>query len=213
MRVRKIIGRSGVFERSQFPNIKGGLIGVHGEGSTEAKYCRILAASGDVIRFEEQALYISFAGAKGASQAVPDFVVTYTDGHHEIHEVKTLRSLEKDGAIERLRAIARGARQLTYTYRLVTDWEINREPRLSAAELICGRGRVEISRELAIAARDLAPRGVTLGDMAGHLGTSRDDLCALIIQGHIWIDLNCGLDPTTPVLGLGWRRGNDVIEN
>lgn len=205
MRVRKVITRSGTFERSQFPGLKSDTP-IHCEGGAEARYCRILHADGNVCGIAEQALFIPFVGPDGPSEAIPDFVVTFVDRHYEIHEVKTLRNLKKAGALARLRAIQRGARDLGYACRLVTDREINREPRLSAAELICGRGRIEITPDLIEAARELAPLGLTIGEFRLRLGASRDEICALILQGYLLIDLGNGVADETIIRGLGWRR-------
>ena len=204
MRVRKVISPSGVFERSSFPSIKTGRA-VHCEGSWEARYARILEASGNVLRFEEQALWIPFKGEKGPSKSPPDFSVTFTDYHHEIHEVKTLRNLRKEGQIERLRAIARASRGLGYKYVTVTDWQIKRQPRLGAAEMICGRGRIDLSPDLVAAAQDLATRGLSIGELRKRLSASNDEICGLILQGHLWIDLDQGLRADNQILGPGWK--------
>lgn len=209
MRLRRVISRSGLFSRTRFPSVKMGRT-VHCEGENEYAFAILLEADGDVVAYPEQAMEIYFEHRGKQTRTIPDFVVTYVNGHHEINEVKRETDLRDPDLRDRLRAIGDRSRQLGYPYRVRTDLEIRQEPRLSTAQLICRRGRREIDSSLAIAARHLAVQSPILGDFQARLGTSRDDLCALILQGHVSIALDAGLIDQARIRGLGWKRGKYV---
>ncbi|WP_340115604.1 TnsA endonuclease N-terminal domain-containing protein [Pelagibius sp. 7325] len=204
-RDRKVTRPTGVINRIVFPSVKM-MRQIHCEGDNERNAVALMEVHPRIATYREQPpldLRITIAGR--VRKVFPDFELTYRDGSSEIIDVVRARTLLKADKREKMRRIGAICRERGFKYRLWTDLDIERQPRLSGANEICRRGRKSLSDQLIARAIRMLPECQTVGALNIALGGQIDTTCALVLQGHLAVDISQGLNDRTPILGHGWR--------
>lgn len=204
-RDRKVIRPTGVFNRIIFPSLKLNRP-VHCEGDNERDAVALLEVMPDVRAYQEQPQVELSVQIDGKwRQVYPDLLVEFQDGTSEIRDVVRSRTLKHPEQHERYRSIGRRCRDLGFTYHLWTDQDIARQPRLDTANTICWHGRSSLPEETVAEARACLGICETVGELRRRLNVSRDDICALVLQGYIAVEIDGGLGDLAQILGRGWR--------
>ena len=203
---REVMGRSGVINRILFPSVKMNRQ-IHCEGDNERNAVALLEVLPDVQEYREQPSLGLSVNVDGTDREVyPDLEVVYQDGSTEIIDVVRVRHLYQDEKRAKLRRIGRRCRELGYRYRVWSDHDIGRQPRLSASNAICWSGRRELPNSL----KDIETEALLccsdLAELKGKFRTSMDEVCQLILQGHLAVGIDQGLNDASPILGPGWKR-------
>lgn len=201
---RQVVRRGAGFERVLFPSIKMGR-SVGCEGRNERNAVVLFEVFPDVLEYREQAIELSIELDGKARKVYPDFEVVYEGGDSAIVDVTTARKLQDPQVRDKFRRIGQTCRELGYRYDIWTDVDIGRQPRLNAANEICGRGRNDLPDGLLKHARDIVAAKTTWKDLREQLAATEDELCGLVLQGYIAVDIENGLTESTRVLGPGWQ--------
>jgi hypothetical protein len=205
-RDRNFLHPTGIINRIVFASMKMNRQ-MHCEGDNERDAVALLEVHPDVLEYREQpqlGLHVEISGK--VRQVFPDFELRYRDGRSEIVDVVRTRQLAKEDKKARMRLIGRRCRDLGYPYRIWTDVDIGRQPRLSAANAICWRGRQNLSDKVIACATSRLFECKTVGALMEVLGVPTGVVCALVLQGHVSIDITDGLSDRSPILGAGWRQ-------
>jgi hypothetical protein len=206
IRDREFIRVTGVINRIIFPSVKMNRQ-VHCEGDNERNAVALLEVRPDVLEYYEQprlGLHVESGGK--SRQVYPDFELRYREGRTEIVDVVRMRQFASKEKKEKMRRIGKRCRALGYRYRIWTDVDIARQPRLATANTICWLGRRKLSKDMMVRAQECLTVCPTVGALKDALAVSTDVVCALVLQGHVSIDIECPLDDLTPILGGGWRQ-------
>lgn len=131
MRGRRVITRSGCRPRGSFPSAKLGRQ-VHFESILEKHACYLLEFSPGVIRYQEQ---VQIELPDGEVR-FPDFEIIDSSGSVRYIEVKAQQQLCRPEVGERLKYLSDYLISQGYGYCVLTEKEINRQPRLENLKLL-----------------------------------------------------------------------------
>ena len=134
--VRNAIKGNKLSIRTQFFSRKCGRM-VACESTLERDHLYHLEADPNVVSFQGQPFVEQYSFEGKIHTYIPDFAVDYQSPHHrEIHEVKSRKEIDRTKVAAKYAAISQRFETMGITYRIVTDAEIRREPRLTNAALI-----------------------------------------------------------------------------
>jgi len=209
-RARKVIHRGGARRRFKFPSQKIERM-IHCESRLEFDLCHLLEIDPDCETFCEQPMEIHYQLAGIEHTHVPDLLVQSRDKRSAVIECKYSDDARRDQVLARTDLLSKSLPRLGFSYHLITENDVQREPRLQNAQDIryFGRSSLEMKiREQLL--RRLDDCGfLTWGDaLSGKLGPQgRDHLCRLVIEGFVWFDIDKYLLPNTPFI----RRAGTLI--
>jgi hypothetical protein len=132
----------------------------------------------------------------------PDAAVLFEDGRCVIEEVK-YRKESEDPEVKRLLDLVRPEiERRGFEFRVRTEDDIRREPRMTNVRLLLRWRPHRISAELAAAIRGALSNGTTatLADLAKSIGLERHnigELYAAALRRHLVFDLDAEIGPTT----------------
>ncbi|WP_177187881.1 TnsA endonuclease N-terminal domain-containing protein [Formivibrio citricus] len=159
----------------------------------------LLELSPGVVSYREQPTVIQYSDGIQVREYYPDFELVLADGSIVHLEVKPSEELAKPKIRSKYEQIAAHYRARQFTFRIITELEIRREPRFSNLELIA---YPHSHAWLSLPAHD-----VLVDFFHGHVRSLRDcdrDLGAastrrLIANGKLVCDLDQPLTANTPV--------------
>lgn len=170
------------------------------ESFLERDFAYLLDADHTVLDFATQPQTFEYEVDGVMRTYTPDFLVLY-EGHSEIVEVKPSTRLDRGPPWDVVAAVIG---DFGYGFRLVTETEISREPRLTNAKLLARYRLLSVPAELRFRlqlARQQHPK--TLGELARLLNLGTDwcvTVYGLVLAGLIHADLSIPLGEQTPIL-------------
>ncbi|MGH8493086.1 MAG: hypothetical protein ACRERR_08290 [Moraxellaceae bacterium] len=198
MRARTVITRSGARIRGKFPSAKTGR-SVHWESLLERDACILLEYSAGIRTYQEQPrkVQVSCAGMADHVQ-FPDFEIVMADGEIGYVEIKSSRQLILPEVKDRLMALQRVLEHEGFFYKILTEAEIRREPRLSNLSLLFSYRSSRISQIGADLFNRLGSqfRSASLHELTKKLG-SVSEVMALLADQYLSFDLDKKLTPNT----------------
>ncbi len=201
--VRKVVRRSHSTHVGWFASRKFEQIGY--ESHLERDFLRLCEADPAVTFLREQPCTLFYADENGVTRDhTPDFALV-RNGAAMIVETKYADDAAKYAY--RTKVLTRELALRGIAYKVMTEHEIQREPRLgNAIELLRGRG-TKPSPEFAERVLELllaSPGGVAVGDIPDMLGVARDAryaLYAMILDGAIFLaDADAPLTPQSKLV-------------
>jgi hypothetical protein len=210
-RARKVLHRGGGGRRHKFSSQKVGRM-VHCESRLEFDLCHLMEIIPEYATFCEQPVEIHYQLAGEYHVHVPDQLVQ-PDGRPLLIECKYRKDAELFEVASRSELMSRCLPKIGLGYRLVTEDEIQRQPRLQNAEDIRYHGRKPIEIETREQILQLVNSGTPVtwgGAITGQLGErGRDHLCRLVREGALWFDIEQQLLPDTRFV----RKTKDLVWN
>lgn len=192
--VRKVITRRTKRVVGLFPSPKNGRQ-VAWESLLERDYCMLLELDPEVRAYRSQPERMALFVDGVRRWHVPDFLVTDRRGD-AFHEVKPARKAQKPDVRSRLLAAAAAAAERGLGYRVVTEEDIRRLPRLDNVKLVCRYLGVEVTQLLRYDVLTRVLRApTTVGALAGDLREQGGfaTVMGLVASGTVVVDMNAPL--------------------
>jgi hypothetical protein len=209
-RARKVLHRGGSGRRYKFSSHKVGRM-VHCESPLEYDLCHLLEIILECETFCEQPVEIHYQLDGEYHIHIPDQLAQLGDGRPLLLECKYRKQAEHFDVASRSELMSRCLPKIGLGYRLVTEDEIQRQPRLQNAEDIRYYGRRPIEIETREQILKLVNTGTPVtwgGAITGQLGErGRDHLCRLVREGALWFDIEQQLLPDTRFV----RKTKDLV--
>lgn len=174
------------------------------ESRLEKDYLYLLEYDFDVVSFLAQPEAMKLEVEGKLVKHFPDFFVEYADGRCEFIEVKYRKQAKKDKYINVARAAKKAAYERGFTYRLLTELSIKKQPRLNnCKELFCYREQ-GLSDFSTMAVRHSLPNHpISLGDVCRLVGCNYYVGLAIIANGLLKADLFGKINAETLVI-VNW---------
>lgn len=195
-RSREVISPSGGIMRCKFPSRKNGRL-VHCEGLLELDAAYLFEAHPRVALYREQPAPVLFPDGERIRRYTPDFELTLDSGTLIWVDVKPARSLADEAIRRKLRCIQDHMRRCERQFLVLTDEELQAEPRQSNVRTIWRRS-----------SRTLPSRGAALVmNKRERTNSVVDDETPSGIAGSKWsqeeaIAYECARDYLGEVLGI-----------
>lgn len=199
-RARKVVSRSNAKATGKYPSLKMGRM-VHYESVHEKNAFVLLDACHEVISYGEQPCRIDYVMNGVQRKHYPDIKVQTSWGL-ELWEVKTDLDAENPEVVERTAFMQSALPHLGFGYRLITANTLGQNPRLDNIKKLLRYGRKSITPEsrerirTAFLESSCMYWGYLTGDDAR---TLRGDICRLVLEGFLRIDLNQALESNTQI--------------
>ncbi len=173
------------------------------ESINELNAFRLLDCDPRVTVFTEQPCEIVYLDGTEIKHHYPDIYVEI-DGQQEFWEVKTECEASQNEVASRTELLSRGLQRYGFTYRVVLDRELTKQPRLENVKTLLRYGRLAASdceREyLRVAVESKGP--LNWAEICqGNFGSrGRETVCRLVLEGVLRVDLDSPLGPGTQFL-------------
>lgn len=201
LRARKVVTRSRARCTIKYPSIKAGRA-LQAESVHERNAFLLIDAFPQFISVSEQPCAIEFELGGTFFTHFPDILVC-TRTKSELWEIKERSEAQRPKTCERTLLLEHELPRLGYSYRVVLAEDLKVEPLLSNARIITrfGRSPVPIVRREALRLLwkqhgTVDWRSVISGQLGPH---TKFDVCSLIVDGTIALDLSQQLTPDTPL--------------
>lgn len=207
-RARKVVSRSNAKATGKYPSLKMGRM-VQYESIHEKNAFMLLDACHEVLSYGEQPCRIDYVMDGVQRKHYPDIKVQLPWGI-ELWEVKTESDAKISEVFERTTFMQSALPHLGFNYRLVTANILAHNPRLDNIKKLLRYGRKAIaptSRER-IRTAFIESSFICWGHFAEtNASMLRRDICRLILEGFLQVDLNKALDDDTQIRLAAARQG------
>ena len=202
VRSRRVVTRSRFRPTGKYPGWKMERM-LQWESMNELRAFRLLDCDPRVTAFTEQPCEIVYVDGTETRRHYPDIYVE-VDSNRELWEVKAECEASQSEVSTRTELLTSGLRRYGFTYRVVLDHELAKQPRLENAKTLLRYGRRMASdneREYVRVA--LKSKGhlswseVCEGDLGTH---SREIVCRLVLEGVLSFDMDSRLGASTQFL-------------
>lgn len=207
VRSRRIVTRSRFRPTGKYPSWKMERM-LQWESMNELHAFRLLDCDPRVTVFTEQPCEIVYFDGTETRRHYPDIYVEI-DGNQELWEVKAeCEALQREFSA-RTELLTSGLQRYGFTYRVVLDQELTKQPRLDNTKTLLRYGRrVASDNECEYVRLALKSKGhLRWSDVCtGFLGSrGREIVCRLVLEGVLSFDVDSPLGPGTQFL----ERRND----
>lgn len=199
-RVRDVISRSRSVPTGKYPSWKMRRM-MQWESPAELKAFRLLDCDAKIRRFVEQPCEIVYIIGDETRRHYPDIYVEY-QYEKQLWEVKDDDSCASGADLfARTKLLTEGLKGHGFTYRLVLDSELRKQPRLHNASILLSHGRGPIQETDRERVRLKLQNSGSLswgGGCAGEYGPNgRQILCRLTLEGVLTTDMDQPLSTTS----------------
>ena len=202
-RSRRVVTRSRFRPTGKYPSWKMQRM-LQWESVNELNAFRLLDCDPKVTAFAEQPCEIVYLDRSEIKHHYPDIYVE-VDGNQELWEIKPESEASQSEFSIRTHLLSQGLPPYGFTYRVVLDQELAKQPRLENAKTLLRFGRRPASnREREYVRTALKSKGHLSWAEAcqGTLGThGREIVCRLALEGVLSFDMDSPLCATTQFLG------------
>lgn len=202
VRSRRVVTRSRFRPTGKYPSWKMGRM-LQWESMNELHAFRLLDCDPRVTAFTEQPCEIVYVDGAETKRHYPDIYVE-TDSSQELWEVKAECEASLSEVLTRTQLLSRGLQQYGFTYRIVLDHELAKQPRLDNAKTMLRYGRRTASDNEREYVRLVLKRNGHLSwseVCTGFLGTrGRKIVCRLVLEGVLSFDMDSALGLSTQFL-------------
>src|SRR5271166_923716 len=202
VRSRRVVTRSRFRPTGKYPSWKMERM-LQWESINELNAFRLLDCDPRVKAFIEQPCEIVYFDGTETRHHYPDIYVEI-DSDQELWEVKAECEAAQSEVSTRTELLTSGLRWYGFTYRVVLDHELAKQPRLDNSKTLLRYGRRSAGdneREYVRLALKRKGRLSWSEVCEGTLGThSREIVCRLVLEGVLSFDLDSPLDPDTQFL-------------
>ncbi|WP_433968295.1 TnsA endonuclease N-terminal domain-containing protein [Tunturiibacter gelidiferens] len=192
LRARKVVTRSQSRSTGKYPSWKMGRM-LQWESLNELNAFRLLDCDPEVTRFAEQPCKILYVHDGVSKTHFPDILVE-TKGCKKLWEIKPEAEAIRPEVASRTTLLAQHLPRWGYSYRVVLDHELARQPRLRNADRLLSFGRdtvTECEQEFIRLALKRCGALVWSDACAGAYGSrGREILCHLALNGTLSLDMN-----------------------
>jgi hypothetical protein len=199
VRSRRVVTRSRFRPTGKYPSWKMERM-LQWESMNELHAFRLLDCDPRVTAFSEQPCEIVYVDGAETRRHYPDIYVE-TNSSQELWEVKAECEASLSEVLTRTQLLTRGLQQYGFTYRIVLDHELAKQPRLDNAKTMLRYGRRTASdNEREYVRLVLKRKGHLIWSEVceGALGThSREIVCRLVLEGVLSFDLDSPLGLST----------------
>jgi len=202
VRSRRVVTRSRFRPTGKYPSWKMERM-LQWESINELNAFRLLDCDPRVTVFTEQPCEIVYVDGTEIKHHYPDIYIEI-DGNQELWEVKAECGASQNEVSSRTKLLSRELRRYGFTYRVVLDYELAKQPRLENAKTLLRYGRRGASN---CEREDLRLAMQSEGHLSwseaceGALGThGREIVCRLVLEGALSFDLDSPLGPSTQFL-------------
>jgi TnsA endonuclease N terminal len=168
------------------------------ESTNEHSAFRLLDCDPDVLSFTEQPCEIRYIEDGVVKSHYPDILVEIQD-RRELWEVKPASKAMRPEIATRSALLAQHLPSWGYVYRVVTDHDLAKQPRLNNAVQLLHFGQRNVTeREQEFVRLLLRKRGSLVWSDAcnGIYGArGREILCRLVLNGNLVLDMDTALSP------------------
>ena len=203
VRSRRVVTRSRFRPTGKYPSWKMERM-LQWESMNELHAFRLLDCDPRVTVFTEQPCEIIYVDGTETRRHYPDIYVEI-DGSQELWEVKAEREASRGEMLTRTELLTSGLQQYGFTYRVLLDHELAKQPRLETAKTLLRYGRRTASdNEREYVRLALKSKGhLSWSEVCeGAFGThSREIVCRLALEGVLSFDLDSPLGPSTQFEG------------
>lgn len=191
--VRKVVTRSTARVVGYFSSIKMDAL-IPWESQLELDCLRILEVDNNVIGIHAQPEWVTYACQGRERRYCPDFAVQYRDGSNRRIEVKYEADAVRPEMQERFVAVGSVYSAHRVEFRVMTESEIRREPRLANAKRMLRDlhlvPRSDLSQRVADIFNVRRPQTIrALEEALGYLLECREDLIRMALRGYFDIDI------------------------
>lgn len=190
MRARKVVTRSRARPTGKYPSLKSGRM-MQWESPHEHCAFQLLDADPSVLSFSEQPALITYKMDGVIHRHYPDLLVKYRHGT-ELWEVKPWCDALTPEIQARTRLMTQLLPKYGYTYRVMTENELDRNPMLATAQKLIkfGRRPVPLIEWERVRQVFLKHSIINFGDIeSGALGRNgMRYVCRLILEGKLTVD-------------------------
>ncbi len=199
MKVRKVVTPSGRGVRGYFPSRKIGRM-VAWESLLERDAILLLEYSSAVIRYAEQPARVNFLHEGKIRLYIPDFSAEICNiGNIHVEVKPSAKLLVGSKTANLLDSIASHYRSTDTAFRILTEKELRRQPRLTNLRLLAYHsGRLHPSDRQSLVDRLLIQPANTIAAASRVLGDIRN-VYRLLADGEYQCDLECALKPGTVI--------------
>ncbi|MFZ3300683.1 Tn7 transposase TnsA N-terminal domain-containing protein [Ralstonia pickettii] len=210
MPVRKVITRRSNHFRAYIPSLKNGHP-TQCESMLEGKFIRLCELSPMVHSYEVQPSFESISVGGSPERYVPDVRIRFVDGTEGWFEVKPDVRLKSKRVARRLDAAADHFAQSGRRFRVVTDKQLDTEPRASNVLEVMYHRRASLSSvELAHVRHKLESESPqAMSDFISLVGLC--DAWRLLGLGTVGVDLDQPIAPDAAIYLEGGHRHADVF--
>ena len=202
VRSRRVVTRSRFRPTGKYPSWKMERM-LQWESINELNAFRLLDCDPRVKAFTEQPCEIVYFDGTETRQHYPDIYVEI-DSDQELWEVKAECEAVQSEVSTRTELLTSGLRRYGFTYRVVLDHELAKEPRLGNAKTLLRYGRRAASdNECEYVRLALKSKGhLTWSEVCrGVLGIhGREIICRLVLEGVLTFDMKSSFAPDTQFL-------------
>src|SRR5208337_503554 len=202
VRSRRVVTRSRFRPTGKYPSWKMQRM-LQWESINELNAFRLLDCDPRVKAFTEQPCEIVYFDGIETRHHYPDIFVAI-DSDQELWEVKAECEAVQSGVSTRTDLLTSGLRRYGFTYRVVLDHELAKEPRLGNAKTLLRYGRRAASdNECEYVRLALKSKGhLSWSEVCrGVLGThGREIICRLALEGVLTFDMKSSFAPDTQFL-------------
>jgi hypothetical protein len=197
--VRTVVSRSRMCPTGKYPSWKMGRM-LHWESTSELCAFRLLDCDPQVERFDEQPCEIVYVLDSETRRHYPDIYVE-SKIDKQLWEIKIDRNASQPEIAARTKLLTEELKQHGFTYRLVLDSELRRQPRLQNANTLLRYGRIAIDELRREWVRLTLRRAGSLTWGAACNGAygpdARQLLCRLVLEGVLAVDMDQPLSAET----------------
>jgi len=202
VRSRRVVTRSRFRPTGKYPSWKMERM-LQWESMNELNAFRLLDCDPRVTLFTEQPCEIVYFDGTETRRHYPDIYVEI-DSNQELWEVKAECEASLSEVSTRTELLTSGLQQYGFTYRVVLDHELAKQPRLENAKTLLRYGRrVASDNECECVRLALKSKGhLSWSEVCrGVLGThGREIVCRLALEGVLSFDVDSPLSPSTQFL-------------
>ncbi len=202
VRSRRVVTRSRFRPTGKYPSWKMERM-LQWESMNELLAFRLLDCDPRVTVFTEQPCEIVYVDGTEIRRHYPD-IYAEIDGGQELWEVKAEREASRNEILTRTELLTSGLQQYGFTYRVLLDHELAKQPRLENTKTLLRYGRRTASDDereyvrLALKSKGyLSWSEVCEGTFGTH---SREIVCRLVLEGVLSFDLDSPLRPSKQFL-------------
>lgn len=204
--IRSVVSRSRCRPTGKYPGWKSGRMH-QWETTGELNAFRLLDCDPDVTRFSEQPCKILYVVDSELKCHYPDVYVEARRGERGLWEVKADSRAAQPEITARTKLLAGELERYGFTYRVVLDSEVGRQPRLQNAKLLLhyGRGEVEalIQEQIQLTLRRTGSLSWGAACAGAYGPEGRQMLCRLVLEGALTFDMDQSLSDQTIFISRG----------
>lgn len=198
--IRSVVSRSRCRPTGKYPGWKSGRMH-QWETPGELNAFRLLDCDPDVTCFSEQPCEIVYMIDSELKSHYPDIYVETHDGKRALWEVKADSRAARPEIAARTKLLTGGLERYGFSYRVVLDSELGRQPRLQNTKLLLHYGRCEVEALTQEQIQLTLRRTGSLSWGAARAGAygpeGRQMLCRLVLEGVLTFDMDQPLSGDT----------------